>query len=310
MLHNNTVGTCPHPEPVKPGAGRSGNMDINSHLYMFDEPDQQIIANHPDFFENLTTKLQPIIYISPPLPAPLVFGFELLAHGLNGKAFGALLDHGKTQNIPPQLVRACLLTIQLMTVKHLSNLWQRRENIRTNALTFTVNLDHELLSTPYPARIFQRLLDAVLLKNTLFEISERCRPEDIPAIKALVSDYGTGIALDDGDHMPPTVRRDLLATAKLAKLDALTGIKLLKDRMHHDPKHTIQEMERHLIKNKPFVIEGIETENDLLFLTRHWPQKTLLGQGFHIQPGQPYNKYLKPIKNKYGICGYLPKEKD
>ncbi len=282
-------------------------MKMPDYIGLFNEEDRAVIEKNRTFFDQITIKLEPVLQVSPGRPHPFIFGFEALGCTSDGQGFSSILEETAARKISPELPRTVLLAKALHNIDLLSLKWRVRGGAETSYITFMANLDHVMLAGNYLHILLDRWFNDSLRECTVFEISPSCSADDIPAIKKLMKDHGIRIALDDGENMPPEIKKELYNDFTFVKINAATGLALLKDRTD-SPATLIDQLESYRIHDKPLIIEGVETDewSDLLY--SKWNKGALWAQGYGIFPYKPYSDDLIPLKNISGKGGYLPKE--
>ncbi len=254
------------------------------------------------FLSNLCTKLEPIVQIVPQTPVPMVLGFECLALGMNGQAFGEIEKRFEGK-VSPALLRFLITLAAFESASTLRSETRLAPNASPQQLLFTINLDPPLLESD----VLERFLDTYRDKwqtNVLFEISESTAKGHVPLIKQLVEGFGLRLCFDDVNELQREVRYELSAHAELSKVDFALFQELMKYR-EKDAEAVVRDIASYSLAGKPLLVEGVESESYLHFLRRHWTAEqhgTLLGQGHILTPGSPWDGWTADLRS-FGLRG-------
>jgi EAL domain-containing protein (putative c-di-GMP-specific phosphodiesterase class I) len=253
------------------------------------------------FIITLGTKLEPIVQIIPQTPVPLVRGFENLALGSLGENFAQIC--ARLPHLEPGLLRLLLTLAALKTTSMLCNNAAHHRNSGVWNLLFTINLDPEMLDSCYLDDFLewhQRYWD----KNIIFEVSEKTSIEHLSRLKILKADFGIRFCADDFNDWDPEVKKALKDRVEMSKVD-YTTFRAAMDIRGDCPEEAIRRIAAHCIAGKPLIVEGVENQNYLRFLHKHWPSNKygqLFGQGYIIEPGRPWDAWTADLRT-YGLPG-------
>ena len=259
------------------------------------------------FLGGVSVKLEPMSVILPREPVLQTVGFELLAFSLaTGKSFGGIVQDAAAAGVSGELCRFWVMLKAFESIDVLKKIWQQKLGSSVDAMCFTVNLDDVLLDSPHLYRFIDRFYNRNIAASTLFEINEHCSVAQVAKIQTLITTHGIRAAIDDGDKMQSEVRRDLASHVEMGKLDAFTTLRLLSDG-YANPAATIDEIARHRLGGKPYVIEGVENDMYLRFLQANWTAGgKVIAQGYGIAPSSPFDEALVPVERFGGHGGYVP----
>ncbi len=253
------------------------------------------------FVRGLGAKLEPIVQISPRLPVTLVRGIECLALGTHGENFGELcLQSG---DMEPSHFRLLLTLTGLKTAHEFKVRATESGERDAQHLIFTVNLDPQMIRCPHLEEFLDRYR-YLWKENVLFEVSEKTTTDCLERLKALQTLFCLKFCADDYNEWAQDAKAELGDRVEMTKIEC-NIFRQAMSRMSIDPKATIAQLDYHRIREKPVIIEGVEQENDLRFLKNHWPHSShgsLLGQGYLMQPGQPWENWTRSL-TEFGLPG-------
>jgi EAL domain-containing protein (putative c-di-GMP-specific phosphodiesterase class I) len=274
---------CRFVERVAPGLWES-----------LDEATQRFIAT-------LGTKLEPIVQVTPRMPVPLVIGFENLALGSLGENFSQICE--RVPHLEPGLLRLLLSIAALKTTSVLRHNAVEDGHGGVWRLLFTVNLDPEMLDCSGLEK-FLEMYERHRDKNVLFEVNERTTSRYLRRLKELQVDFNLRYCADDFNDWEPEVKKELKDRVEMSKVDYKTFRKAM-DMRGDSPEEAIRCIAAHRISGKPLIVEGVESFNYLRFLHERWPSNKyghLYGQGYIIEPGQPWDSWTTDLR-KFGLPG-------
>lgn len=268
---------------------------VSPHLWKsLDEETQRFIAT-------LGTKLEPIVQIIPQTPVPLVRGFENLALGSLGENFSEIC--ARLPQLEPGLLRLLLTLAALKTTSMLRNNAAHHRNSGVWNLLFTINLDPEMLDSCYLDDFLewhQRDWDT----NVIFEVNEKTSIAYLSRLKILQADFGIRFCADDFNDWDAEVKKALKDRVEMSKVDYKT-FRAAMDVRGDCPEEAIRLIAAHRIAGKPLIVEGVENQNYLRFLHKHWPSNKygqLFGQGYIIEPGRPWDAWTTDLRT-FGLPG-------
>lgn len=251
---------------------------------------------------NLGVKLEP--FAVPQRAAPGqndLFGFECLAYGAGGRAYGDLLRLARDQKIDDALLGLTLFRVALLTANALvdvtgstvlGSVWSE--------LFVSINVDAAMLHSS----VFIRLLDQIPKPpfQVFLEASENLQPEHVTALRRILDRHESWLklALDDSDELAHDTRELLRPRVALVKADGRYVRKLYRDR-DKAPDFMLSRLLELRQPGKPFVAEGIEHEDLKLYLKQRWDVSAngeLWMQGYHIHVPAPWGEALAPIHDE------------
>ena len=247
------------------------------------------------FVLTLGCKLEPIVQIVPATPVPLVLGFECLGLGALGESFQEICR--RAAGVDPGLLRLCLAVVSIKTVSSLRSEAIKSGYVGARNLLFTINIDPFMLDSAH----FKKLLRwyyTDLSHNVLFEVNETTTKQYLPKLKNLQVDFNLRYAADDLNGWHPDVRAALIDRVEMTKMD----YRSFKDAMSvrgDDATRSLGLLLRHNVREKPLIVEGIEDEDYLAFLERHWDYRKhghLYGQGYCLDSRHHWNAAIQPLK--------------
>jgi hypothetical protein len=256
-----------------------------------------------DFLSTLGVKLEPILQIVKPTPVPLVIGFECLAISCRGENFAAICRRAKALAINPGHLRLLLMLAAMKTAEGLRNRTTLNGHRGAKHLVFAINLDPETLDC-CSLRGFLRRHDFIWEGlNLLFEVSEQTSASYLDELKNLKVEFQLRYSADDYNAWNGEVKDALKRSMEMSKIDCKTFTEVMGMRGQR-PKAAITQLCRHQIPGKPLIIEGLENESHLDFLSQNWPDAdhSLLAQGYLVEPGSPWNMLTHDLK-KFGLPG-------
>jgi hypothetical protein len=251
------------------------------------------ISRYLEFFSKLAVKFEPFLQLWPRTPVPVIRGGEWLGTDREGRSFVTVIKEAASLGIREDLPRLAYAAMALASTDLLARVLLREGVV--GGMTHTLNLDHELLSSPSLFPVLRRFVRPGFHPGcTLYEVNEHCKSEDVTPALNLSADTDLGLALDDSDKASPLLRVKLARVCRLAKLDAFTTIPLMADR-GHDPERVMQEILRHRISGCPFVVEGIEKPEHLDFVSARWREEwgELWGQGYAVGLTGPFPRIFR-----------------
>jgi EAL domain-containing protein (putative c-di-GMP-specific phosphodiesterase class I) len=249
----------------------------------------------------LGCKLEAIVQIVPPTPAPLVHGFECLALGEQGENFPTICS--RCLDLDPALIRICLAIVAIKTASSLRQEALKKGHKGACNLLFTINLDPIMIESPH----FKKFLSwygLELKHNVIFEVNESTTKQYLSILKNLKTDFGLRYAADDLNHWQQDVRAGLIKHVEITKMDHSSFVKAMEGR-GDNAKQTMRALLAHNIKNKALIVEGVQDPDYIDFLERHWDFKKhgfLYGQGYILDSGIHWDSAVKPLKG-YGLPG-------
>ncbi|MBM4031280.1 MAG: NACHT domain-containing protein [Planctomycetes bacterium] len=253
------------------------------------------------FLANLMTKLEPIVQLVPATKEPLVVAFECLGLGPGGQSFPEIEARFRDR-VDPGLLRVLMALCSVETASTLACATHTMSKSDPRQLLFTVNLDPQMLVSAF----FDEFLHAYRDKwqcNVVFELHQEMVRTHIDGIKRLVAEFGLGFCLDDINELDPQVRENLADLAILSKVDARAFLHLMAGR--DDPETTVRELASYRLANRPLLVEGVEDDNFVSFLQRHWRHQdngTLLAQGYLFTPGLSWEGWIADLRH-FGLRG-------
>lgn len=247
------------------------------------------------FVLTLGCKLEPIVQVVPATPVPLVLGFECLGLGALGENFPEICRRAAC--IDPGLLRLCLAVVSVKTVVSLRSEAIKSGHLGARNLIFSINIDPFMLDSPH----FKKLLRwyyTDLAHNVLFEVNETTTKQYLPRLKNLQADFNLRYAADDLNNWHADVRDALIDRVEMTKMDYRSFKEAMSVR-GDDVHRSLDLLLRHNVRGKPLIVEGIEDEDYLAFLERHWDHRThghLYGQGYCLDSRHHWNAAIQPLK--------------
>ncbi|NIY14609.1 MAG: EAL domain-containing protein [Nitrospinaceae bacterium] len=175
--------------------------------------------------------------------------------------------------------------------------------VQADSLLMSVNVGDLLVSSPEFVEVVARYR---LDETTLFEINENLSMERVNVVRQLADTYKIRLALDDSNDMQEDVRKALLDKVDLIKVD----FKFTRNQLSHigqeDPGSIMEELVHLRQPDMPLVIEGIESEQDIIFIQNHWKRAygDLYWQGWAVQVSGLLERFFEPCNNRELPKGY------
>ncbi|MBF0425384.1 MAG: pentapeptide repeat-containing protein [Magnetococcales bacterium] len=245
------------------------------------------------YLSRVGAKLDPIVQAKPTVtgPYPLV-GFELLGVGPCGESFGDLI---KQANLASVQVKFALAVVGMETARHLLNCARYASVKNFDHTCFTLNLDREMLLSPLMLRFVERYGDLLRQPYFLVEINEDLQADDVAEVQRLVNREELRVVLDDLNDWNQEVRDEFESLAVWTKVSH-KAFQKWAERIDTDLAGTMQRLQRYALPNKPLVVEGVEREEHFRLLVNHWRGDDLYLQGHGVEPGAPWDKWLRPLR--------------
>ncbi|MBM4045832.1 MAG: NACHT domain-containing protein, partial [Planctomycetes bacterium] len=256
-----------------------------------------------DFLCNLSTILQPIVQLVPPIPdrEPPVVAFECLALSPTGGSFGQVLK--AMPQVDGALIR-CLLAIGAAKTANALRSDAQQNGVRgAQHLIFTINLDPPMLASPYFEAFLERFPD-LLRHNVVFEVNEETAGPMVKMARRYQVADDLRFALDDLSKWDAKARQDIETYAEMTKLDVGRFQEIIR-RLADEPKQVIRDLAKYAVPGKPLVVEGVEQRLDMRFLEGHWPLDKLpplYAQGHGIEPHPLWSPWLADARH-FGLRG-------
>lgn len=261
----------------------------------------------------ITLRFEPIEYLTPKLFIPVTSGFELLAMSRQRAPYGKLVSQAKAAGVEKTDLDLAALALALQTIRNLRQQLTRSIGPEAGRLYFSVNLNNEMLGSKALRVIVKKYFDADT--GTLFELSERfpaglaesvdaqekllLTNEAIRNLEYFQQYHKLQFILDDSDQLDAGVRAALQDFCIKTKIDAryTANVFNLSAARGTAAQAIIQELARFRLPGKPYVIEGIETQDQYRFLQEKWPDAfgDTFMQGWAIGISQPLRPFFKPM---------------
>ncbi|MBL8329692.1 MAG: TIR domain-containing protein [Rubrivivax sp.] len=249
----------------------------------------------------LGCKLEPVVQIVPPTPVPIVLGFECLGLGALGENFFKICE--QCHDADPGLIRICLAIVAIQTTSSL-----REEAIQNGYhgarnLIFSINLDPAMIESPF-FRKFLKWFHSQVASNVVFEVNETTTKQYLARLKNLQVDFDLRFSADDLNAWHPEVRSALIDRVEMTKMDYRSFIDAMEMR-GDDKDGALARLLAHNVIDKPLIVEGVQDEDYIEFLQRHWDFKKyghLYGQGHILDTAVHWNKAIRPLRD-FGTPG-------
>lgn len=265
--------------------------------------------NIQNYLKNLSIKFETIRQIIPNIGGNYpVVGFEALALGPSGENYFAVEKWAEEKGVEKPELSAILFYLAILSIVTLK-LEAGSKKINMTEFFFDVNIGPPLFTkSNYPIKILESFKQN--LNDIQLEILEETKPENIKALEDILRIFPQGLSLDDANELHPTVRANIMASGlcKCVKVDNKFA-KEVFDRSLNNPEKALNMLYENAGNAKIFVVEGIENENDLLFLKYQWTRKegeSLCVQGWIIFPDNDWIEkgLFYPLKDMKHPCGY------
>ncbi|WP_130471623.1 hypothetical protein [Candidatus Magnetaquicoccus inordinatus] len=255
---------------------------------------------------NLGCKLDPIVALLPVHPGePALVGFELLGIGPYGESFPKIIEQlpktaAEEQTSAPSAALLCeflFAVVQLESLRYLQDL-ARYQNIRNFEHTiFTLNFNQAMLLSPLLDKLMQRYGDLLRSPSVYVEVNEDIKANDASLIKTKLHANRCKIILDDLNDWVNQVSDDFKPLALWTKISH-HRFQDLQKRAADEGEKILELLSKYQISGKPMVVEGVEQSVHFDYLSHHWPaHEHLYGQGHAVLAGDPWRKWLLPLKD-------------
>jgi EAL domain-containing protein (putative c-di-GMP-specific phosphodiesterase class I) len=276
-------------------------------------------------FSELDLRFEPQVLIAPRFAEPPIVGFEVLGMHRDRSPYGLLLKQAIEAGVERTDLDLALLALGLGTVQQLRTLLQIKLGRPFSRLTFALNMNHGMLRSPLLATILNHYLDPAALEQVHIELSEDfpegLRGETDPSRRAaIVTDactrlqsvaqaFNITLVLDDSDGLDPRIKAAIQQHAKKVKTDARYTAQVFAGAWGASGslEGLINGLATFRMDQKPYIIEGVETEEQFSFLEENWwraKHEPTLVQGWSVWLRPPLTDFFAPAHTWKQPRGY------
>jgi EAL domain-containing protein (putative c-di-GMP-specific phosphodiesterase class I) len=255
------------------------------------------------FLMSIGLTFEPFGLVAPVLLERNTLGFEILTEGPNGMRYGEVMAERERLGIDQLDIELVVLLKGLNAIQSLRRRLRMALGLHADSLLMSVNVADMLLKAPEFVDVVARYR---LDEMSLFEIHEGLALDNVSRVRQLADTYRLRLALDDSNDMAPDVRSALFDKVDLIKVDFKFTREKLSRVGDDSPQRIIEELVHLRQPDMPLVIEGIESEEDVIFIQNHWKKDYgyLYCQGWAVQVSRLLMPFFEPCNTPDFPKGY------